>query len=215
MNVRDVDLNMMLYATDEDLYHLCQVSKHFRSICNDEYFWNLRTKHFFPKDHKQKPQDKTWKQWYSYVAQRPKIVTTRHNFVAHFPSTEIPVDIEDVLKEGDILIKIDKTDDYTEHIDLSDPRFPRLPGFFIVGYPGDISFTVFEPAKANKKGLVLYNTQLSYQQGTGRTGNMGNISLEIVFGGKSTILKKIKKGYNYQQLFQDMYPNYTIEVDIF
>ncbi len=77
----DVLFELLLKITFPTLAHLCSSNKEINKICNDEYFWQLKTQQDYPN--KSLPPQLTWKQYYLALVQH-KI-------------REIPVYVNDIL----------------------------------------------------------------------------------------------------------------------
>lgn len=68
---KDADILVMLELDDKSLLQFCKTNKYIESICEDENFWKRKV--FRAGAKVDKPDDKTWKEYYFYKFHVPEI----------------------------------------------------------------------------------------------------------------------------------------------
>jgi hypothetical protein len=61
---RDTDFLIMEEMDDESLLNFCKVNLHTFTICNNDLFWEKRSKRNFEELSKLKPENESWKRFY-------------------------------------------------------------------------------------------------------------------------------------------------------
>lgn len=61
---RERDFDILLYLDDKKLSHMCCTDKYYSSICQDDYFWKLRTERYYGMFLHLKKYFDRWKDFY-------------------------------------------------------------------------------------------------------------------------------------------------------
>ena len=70
--VKELDMEILRYLTDKELSDMCRINNYFRDICQNENFWRLKVLDKYGV--KDKPVNKTWKEFYIEKAVIPLTV---------------------------------------------------------------------------------------------------------------------------------------------
>lgn len=98
-SIPEIDVNILIYLSDDDLIHLSRVNKYFHSLYYDDFHWRRRIAHELNFIHGDKRHPSlTWKEWYFFWL--------RHNY-AHVLIKELKLTSEQCFislsSEGDNL----------------------------------------------------------------------------------------------------------------
>src|SRR5437868_2858299 len=59
--------NIALNTRLSGVISLCSTNREMAKICNDDYYWKLRTEKYYPKFVEIKPKNIKWKEWYKII----------------------------------------------------------------------------------------------------------------------------------------------------